>query len=387
MMDGKLTGICGSIGLGLALLTFVAAAFTAAAACALGTGARSSVNAPRRGPALPVTILKPLHLAEPGLEDNLRSFFAQDYDGPIQLVFGANSQADSALSVVNTLRKEFPDADVDVVADSKPFALNPKVANLISMVAYARHDLLILSDSDIRVDPDYVRRVVAPLDEPEVGAVSLLYSGTPLGNIWSKLAAMNIDCHFLPNARLGLLLGLAHPCFGSTIAFRRQTLETIGGFEAISDVLADDYELGRAIRARGYRVLIPDFTVEHVCSETSALALFRQELRWGKTTFLLARIGYIGSIVTYPIPVALLALVFLGISPLSLSALGWALASRLFLVFKSGHCLDGRRDYLWLLPLRDVLSFVVFLASFFGKTVAWRGRRFATRADGALAPV
>jgi len=382
-----MTGIQDLIGTGVALLSLLATGFTVGAAATVKAKREySPPRAPRR-PATPVTILKPLHLEEPGLEQNLRSFLQQDYDGEVQIVFGANTRTDPALAVADALHRDFPDADIQIVVGSKADATNPKVANLINMVAHAKHDLLVLSDSDIRVGRDYLRRVVSEFDDPQVGAVSLLYSGTPLGNTWSKLAAMNIDCHFLPNARLGMALGLAHPCFGSTIALRRQTLEEIGGFEAISNVLADDYEIGRAVRARGYQIRIPDFTVEHICSETGLMALFQQELRWARTNFLLARIGYIGSVVTYPLPLALLGLTFLGVTPLSLSALAWALASRLYLVFKVARRLGGRGDYVWLLPLRDIMSFFVYLASFFGKNVQWRGHRFATQADGALAPV
>lgn len=382
-----MTGILGPIGWGVALLSLLATAFTVGAALALRAKRERSVFLLPGRSMPPVTILKPLHRDEPGLEENLRTFLGQDYEGTVQIVFGASSWSDPAIAIASALRRDFPHADVEVIVGPNSGATNPKVSNLINMVAYAKHDLLIVSDSDIRVDRGYVRRIVAAFDDPKVGAISLLYSGTPLGNVWSKLAAMNIDCHFLPNARLGMALRLARPCFGSTIALRRQTLEEIGGFEIISDVLADDYELGRAIRARGYEVLIPDFTVEHICSETSVRALFQQELRWARTNFLLARVGYIGSVVTYPLPLALLGFVFLGVTPLSLSALASALASRLFLVLKVSRCFGGRKDYLWLLPLRDTMSFFVYIASFFGRNVEWRGHRFATRADGALAPV
>lgn len=380
-----MVGIQELVGAGVALLSLLAAGFTFGAAIAVKAKPEKSPPPTRR--TIPVTVLKPLHLAEPGLDQNLRTFLRQDYDGAVQIVFGASSQSDPALAVVKALRDDFPDVDISVVVGSKLGATNPKVANLINMVAHAKYELLVLSDSDIRVGPEYLRRIVGEFDEPQAGAVSLLYSGTPRGNLWAKLAAMNIDCHFFPNARLGMALGLAHPCFGSTIALRRRTLEEIGGFEAISNVLADDYELGRAVRARGYRVVIPDFTVEHVCSETGFLSLFQQELRWAKTNFLLGGFGYIGSVVTYPLPLALLAFLLLGNTSLSFSAVAWALASRLFLVFKVGRHIGSRNDYIWLLPLRDTMSFFVYLASFFGRNVEWRGRRFATRADGALAPV
>jgi ceramide glucosyltransferase len=382
-----MTGIQDFIGSGLALLTFISAGFTAAAAVAVGARPKTAAADLREHRDTPVTLLKPLHLAEPGLEESLGTFLRQEYDGPIQIVFGVTSRSDPALSAANIIRSDFPEADIAVVTGTNLVGTNPKVANLINMVAHAKHELLILSDSDICVRSDYVRQIVAALDEPQVGAVSLLYSGKPRGNTWSKLAAMKIDCHFLPNARLGIALGLAQPCFGSTIAFRRKTLDEIGGFESLSNVLADDYELGRAVRARGYRVVIPDYTVEHVCSETGALALFRQELRRAKTNLLLVRGGYIGSVVTYPLPLALITIAFQGPTALSLSTLAWALASRVFLLFKSGRQFGSRNDYIWLLPVRDVFSFFVYLASFFCKTVEWRGHRFSTGADGALAPV
>jgi ceramide glucosyltransferase len=368
----------------LCLLTFVAIGFTLAAAVALGPAFRRAI--PRKSSRRPVTLLKPLHLAEPGLEENLRSFLRQDYAGPIQIVFGARSYDDPALRVVEKLRRIHPGADIQVVAHPGLGASNPKIANLINMIAHAKHELLVISDSDIRVRPDYLRQIVAALEEPDVGAVSCLYLGKPVGNVWAKLAAMGIDYHFLPNARLGIALRLAEPCFGSTIALRRRTLEEIGGFESLSNVLADDYELGRAIREKGYRLSIPDsLTVEHVCSQKSGLALLRQELRWAKTNLLLAKSGYAGTLLTYPLPLALLAVVFLGVSELSLLMVVAALMSRLYLVFRSARAHGMRSDDIWLLPLRDVLSFGVFMASFFGRTVVWRGTRYVAEANGALA--
>jgi ceramide glucosyltransferase len=358
--------------------------FTLAAALAVASG--RPPGRLRQRSRKPVTLLKPLHLAEPGLEENLRSFFRQDYEGPVQIVFGAKSHHDPALRIVENLRRAFPAADIKVVTDPAFSGTNPKISNLINMVAHAKHELLVISDSDIRVRPDYLRQIVAALDEPDVGAVTCLYSGKPLGNVWAKLAAMGIDYHFLPNARLGIALRLTEPCFGSTIALRRGVLDEIGGFESLSNVLADDFELGRAIRERGYRLSIPEtLTVEHVCSQKSAQALLRQELRWAKTNLLLARSGYAGTLVTYPLPLALLAMLFLGFSGLSLAVASGALMSRLYLVFQSGRSFGLRGGHIWLLPLRDVLSFGVFVASFFGNTVVWKGTRYMTCPDGALA--
>jgi ceramide glucosyltransferase len=371
-------------GLAFCALSLLAIGFTLAAAASVAPPRRRAPKARASGRA--ASLLKPLHLAEVGLEANLRSFFTQEYPGPMQIIFGAESRNDPALVVVEKLVREFPHRDVTVVVDPAFGGSNPKVANLINMAGHAKYEVLVLSDSDIRVAPDYLCDIVAALEEPGVGAVSCLYSGKPIGSVWAKLASMGIDYHFLPNVCLGIAMRLTEPCFGSTIALRTQILDEIGGFQSLANVLADDYELGRAVRARGYRVRIPKrLVVEHVCSEDSLQALFRQELRWAKTNLLLAKFAYAGTLVTYPLPLALLAVLFDGFSVLSLAILASALASRVCLVFQSTRFLGGRHEPLWLLPVRDVLSFVIFVASFFGHTVEWRGTRYVTAADGALA--
>lgn len=376
-------GIDHLVGLALCGLAVVAAGFTLAAASSL-VAHRGRPS--RAAAAPPVTLLKPLHLAEPELEENLRSFLRQDYAGPIQIIFGAQSKADPALATVQNIIREFPEADISIVSDPGLACSNPKVANLVSMVVYARHEVLVLSDSDIRVTPDYLRHVTQALEEPGVGAVSCFYAGKPAGNVWSQLAAMGTNYHFMPNACLGIALQLTQPCFGSTIALRRRILKEIGGFESLSNVLADDYELGRAVREAGYRVFIPKtIAVEHVCGQASMSALFRQELRWARTNLVLAKASYAGMLLTYPLPLALLALLVAGPNVLTGAVLALALASRLCLVFQSRRFLHLRGGDLWLLPLRDVLSFAVFVASFFGHTVDWRGTRYVADANGALA--
>ncbi|HEY3779077.1 MAG TPA: bacteriohopanetetrol glucosamine biosynthesis glycosyltransferase HpnI [Rhizomicrobium sp.] len=377
-------GIHHLVGLAFCILSLMATGFTLAAAATLFF--RPARARPGKSSRAPVTLLKPLHLAEPGLEENLRSFFRLDYDGPIQIVFGAQSRKDPALCVIEKLVREFPAANVKIVTDPAFGGSNPKVANLINMLAHARHEILVLSDSDIRVQPGYLHEILAALDEPEVGVVSCLYSGKPIGNVWATLAAMGIGYHFLPNVCLGMALRLTEPCFGSTIALKRRVLDEIGGFESLANVLADDYELGRAVREKGYRLSIPRaFAVEHVCSEQTFSQLFRQELRWARTNLLVAKSGYAGTLLTYPLPLAIIAVLLQGFSVLPLAVLGAAIASRACLAFQSDRFLGVRCGSLWLLPLRDVLSFAIFVASFFGHTVEWRGTRYVTADDGALA--
>ena len=215
--------------------------------------------------------------------DARAAFFEQDYDGPVQVVFGVHGRWDPALGTVERLRRAFPQHDIDIVIDSNAEGTNPKIANLVNMQRHAKHEILVLSDSDIRVPKDYVRTVVAELAETNVGAVTCLYRGVPIKGLWSVLEAMHIDFAFLPNVVSGTSFGLARPCFGSTIALHRRVLDEIGGFRAMSRHLADDYEIGRAVRRRGYDVKISSMIVEHSCSESGWSDLVQHELRWAKT--------------------------------------------------------------------------------------------------------
>jgi len=332
-----------------------------------------------------VTLLKPLYLDEAGLEANLRSFFEQDYDGPIQIVFGVHGHSDPALKIAERLRRSFPRRDVDFIIDPSFEGINPKIANLINMQRHARHEILILSDSDIAVPRNYVRTIVSELTRPNVGIVTCMYRGKPIGNVWSVLEAMHIDYAFLPNVVVGTVYGLARPCFGSTIALRRHVLGEIGGFQAISSHLADDYEIGRAVRAKGYDVKISSMVVDHSCSETGLADLVHHEIRWAKTVRVVNGAGHVGSVVTHAVPLALIAAAVQGFALPALIVLGAALISRLWLAGRIRQIMGPDAGPLWLLPARDMLSFAIFLASFFGNSVYWRGTRYMTRADGVLA--
>lgn len=337
-----------------------------------------------------VSLLKPLHGGAPGLAESLESFCRQDYAGPVQIVFGVQDAADPSIPIVEALKVRFPALEIALVLDDKSHGPNAKVSNLANIMAAARHDLLILSDDDIAVPPDWLAAVTRALDAPGIGLVTCLYTGATAANanLWSILAAMGNSYDFLPNAILGSSLGLADPCFGSTIALRRGMLESIGGFAAFTDYLADDYEIGRAVREKGYRIAIPALSVRHGCREDSLRDLFRHELRWTRTIRLLNPRGHLGSIVTLPLPLAILGAVFLGFggvfSLFGGLAIGVAVASRLFLKWRIDAIFGADAGSAWLLPLRDLLSFAVFLASLFGGTVHWRGTRFAVQASGAM---
>ena len=201
------------------------------------------------GPSL--SLLKPLCGAEPGLEANLASFCNQDYPGPVQIVFGLQDSADPAASLAKRLIAEFPQRDIDLTIDARSYGANRKISNVINSFSRSSGEIVVLSDSDIRVGQAYLRQITAALQVSGVGLVTCLYRGLPVAGAWSRLAAAEIDHRFLPSVLVGLRLGLAKPCFGSTIALSAETLRRIGGFEAFADQLADDYAVGARRAAAG----------------------------------------------------------------------------------------------------------------------------------------
>jgi ceramide glucosyltransferase len=334
-----------------------------------------------------VTLVKPLHGAEASLDSNLESFCTQDYAVDIQMICGVQDPHDPAILFVQNLRANFPDSDIRLAIGSKPNSGNPKIANIINMMPEASHEVLILSDSDMNVATDYVQTIVAALQQPEVGLVTCLYRGRAVGGVWSRLAAAAVDQHFLPSVLVGLRFGLAKPCFGSTIALRRETLNRIGGFEAFSDALADDYEMGDAVRRLGLKVAIPPMTLGHTFADASFSEMITHELRWARTIRLVDPIGYAGSVVTHPLPFALLALPLSGFSAIAFMILFATLASRLFVPIQVERLSGGGKSALLLSPLRDLLSFAVFVASFVPGAVSWRGRRYSVESDGSVTPL
>ena len=323
------------------------------------------------GPAPAVTILKPLHGDEPRLAANLATFCGQDYPGPVQIVCGVAEATDPALAVARTL-------PVTIVADPTRHGTNAKVSNLINMMAVAEHDVVVLSDSDMAVPRDWLARVVAALDAPGVGAVTCLYHGRGDAGFWSRLAAQGITTHFLPSVLVGLAFGLARPCMGSTIAVQRATLDRIGGFAAVADVLADDHAIGEAVRSLGLTVAVPRFTIAHGCSETSLQDVIRHELRWATTIRRLDPLGYIGSGLVNPLPFAAIATV---VNPGYWPLLAAAFVARACVTGVAGK--TGFGAYLRI-PLRDFLTFGVFLGSFLVQSVDWRGSRLGIAHDGRI---
>lgn len=335
-----------------------------------------------------VTILKPLFGAEPGLYDNLLSFVQQEYPGAVQIVFGVASESDPALPIVRRLIADHPTRDLALVIGQGRSRGNGKVGNLIGMVASIRHDCIVLSDSDIRVDRDYLTQITATLALPDVGLVTALYRGESNTGPWAVLSSMAIDFHFFPSVLLGLRLKKAHPCMGATMAFSRQTLDAIGGFHAFAGCLADDYAIGQAVRALGLRVVVGRQVVVHQCTERTMTDLVEHELRWARTLRTIDPRGFAGSFLTNPLPFALLAAMASNLVPglgwLGVATLGVTVLCRCALQWRIERTL-GIGTARWLLmPARDLLSFVLFCASFLTTDVVWRGHRYRVADDGSL---
>ncbi len=372
----------------LALLALGGSFYAVLAAVAAGRFMRAG---PRQGEAggdssaHPVTILKPLYLGEPRLKENLESFFDQDFAAPVQIVFGVHDESDPAVSVVRALQAKYPGRDTRIVANPAVYGANGKVSNLINMLPAARHDIIVVSDSDIRVPPNWLTCVTGALAEPGVGVVTCLYKGEAgAKGVWPVLAAMGTSYDFLPNVLTGVSLGLAEPCMGSTIALTREVLNRIGGFAAFADHLADDYEMGRAVRRLGLRLSIPALAVRHSASEISCRELFQHELRWTRTIRRINLAGHVGSIITFAVPLALISVFLLGFRTQALAVLAMALGARLFLKYRMDAIFEGAAGPFWLMPVRDLMSFVVFLASLSGETVHWRGARMSVEASGLI---
>ncbi|HEY1258076.1 MAG TPA: bacteriohopanetetrol glucosamine biosynthesis glycosyltransferase HpnI [Stellaceae bacterium] len=367
----------------IALLAVIVPAWAylvAAAACALRF-ARQPLPAAAEQP--PVSVLKPLHGAEPGLYENLRSFAVQDYP-VVQLVLGVNDPQDDAVPVAAALRRDLPEADLALVTDSRVHGENRKVSNLENMLPVARHDILVLADSDMRVGRGYLRAITAPLGDVQTGIVTCLYRGVSTGGTWSDLGALHINFGFLPGALLAAAIGLGGGCFGATIALRREILDRIGGLARVHDELADDHRLGEAVQAHGLAVVLSRYLVDAQVSEPSFAGLWRHELRWARTVRSITPLGFVGSFLAQPVAIAALGVAASGLRLTACLVLAITLVLRLATARVIAAALRISAPRLWLLPARDALSFVVFVASFFGRTVFWRDQHFRVEPSGRM---
>jgi ceramide glucosyltransferase len=350
----------------------------------------------RRGPSgsrsrPPVTVLKPLCGAEPGLHEHLRSFCQQNYP-EFQIVFGVRDAGDPACAVVKRLAAEFPSVPIELVINPQLHGSNLKISNLINMLPYARHDILAMADSDAFVGADYLATVTAPLLDADIGLVTCIYRGTPTDGIWSRLGAMYINEWYVPSVLLAWLFGHDGYVSGQTVCLRRDTLEAIGGLRVLANHLADDHRLGEVVRGLGLRIVLSPYVVDGEHHEPNFDLLTRHELRWMRTIRVLRPRSFRLIFLTFSLPLAIFGIIAAGAES-SLSMTAWVLFGITVLARLVVHFVHRLRDDrapvsdLWLLPARDLLICWVWCRSFFTSHVTWRGNKFDVGADGVMRPL
>ncbi|MGF6904936.1 bacteriohopanetetrol glucosamine biosynthesis glycosyltransferase HpnI [Paraburkholderia sp. GAS348] len=334
-----------------------------------------------------ISVLKPLCGPEPRLYENLATFCEQTHSN-FQLLFGVSSSNDPAITIVRRLQAAYPLRDIELAIDTRVHGSNLKVSNLINMAERARHDIIVIADSDIAVRPNYLKTVVAPLTDATVGVVTCLYMAQSVGGFWPRVGALFINEWFAPSVRVAHAGGSRRFGFGATLAIRRETLEKIGGFEALKNCLADDYWLAEHARALGLRTVLSPVMVATDVIEPTFATLWQRETRWLRTIRSINPWGFASLFITFPTPWLLFSA---GIAVLFHSANGacshhlaaailaantvFGLAARIILHGRSArHTRTFWRD-LPLVPLRDMLLTLQWLAAAFGSYVVWRGAR------------
>ncbi len=345
--------------------------------------------AARETPWPHVSLLKPLHGLEPDLEANLESFFRQDYPH-YEIIFGCRYDSDPALDVVRAVRRRHPQVAVKIVLSGEPDRPSAKICSLQKMAAVATADYLVVSDSDVRVTPDYVRQVIAPLLQPAVGLVTCVYRGVPSGGFWSRLEALGMSVEMTAGVVVADMLEGLKFALGPTMAIRRDVLEEIGGFTVLADYHSDDFVLGQLVCETGKEVVLSHYIVDHLAPHQSFVDSFQRQVRWMKSTRFSRPKGHVGSGLTFAMPFGLLAL--LAGAAMHDPQLGLALFLYAFLNRMVEALLAGWgvvRDplalrFFWLYPARDLLGFFVWCASFFSTTILWRGERYQLQAGGRI---
>lgn len=331
----------------------------------------------------PVSVLKPLHGADEGLEENLRSFFTQDYPA-FEILFAVREAGDPAVAVVERLCAEYSRVPARLIVTGEPPFPNAKVWSLAKMMAQARNDLLVMSDSDIRAAPSLLRTIAAEFEDPKLGVATCPYRAVPGRSLWSTLEAIGMNTEFWGGVLVARLVEGMRFAVGPTSAARKRVIEAIGGWERLERYLAEDFMLGKLAAGAGHGVALSSCVVEHRIGSESLRANAAHRLRWCRSTRRSRPAGYIGQVFTNPLPPALL---MIALEPswwpaLVATALLRALAAAAVAGWVLRDPLTRRRW--WLVPVQDLLSFAFWMAGFFGNTILWRGRRYRLLADGAF---
>ena len=352
----------------------------------LGDRRKKLRQAPQPENQPPVSILKPLKGIDPEIWESFCSHCDQQYP-QFQIIFGVSDPGDPAIGLVRKLQSKYPKLPIELIVCDRVLGANIKVSNLVQMLPAAGHELLLVNDSDIRVPPDYLRKVTAPLADASVGLVTCLYRGIASPTLGSRLEALSISTDFVPGVLSARFLekGL-HFGLGSTLAFRRRDLEAIGGFGALLDYLADDYELGMRIAASGKQVELSAATVTTFLPAYTLRQFVRHQLRWSRTIRDARCWGYTGLLFTFGLPWALVTLLAARGAAWAWGVLALTFATRVAIGLVAAEVVLQDRQALrniLLLPLRDLIAPFVWAASFLGNRIHWRGHVFDLK-DGRL---
>lgn len=326
----------------------------------------------------PISILKPLKGMDPEIYASLRSHCLQEYP-EYEIVFGVNEANDPAAVCVEQLQREFPNHAIRLVVCPEILGGNIKISNLVQMARHVRHEHWLVNDSDIRVEPKYLRLVVAPLREANVGLVTCLYRGIDGGTLGSKLEVLGISTDFCGGALAAIQMEGTHFGLGSTLAFRRLDLESVGGFAALTDYLADDYQLAQRLSKKGLEVHLSEVVVETFLPAYSWIGFWDHQLRWVRNVRDLRGWSYFGAGVTFGLPWAALEVITARGATPAWILLGATLTLRLLMAWVVGVRVAKDRQVLrlfWLIPLRDFVGLLVWFAGFAGSTIVWRGSHF-----------
>lgn len=334
-----------------------------------------------------ITILKPVKGMDAGSYDNFASFCNQEYSGPVQIIFAAASADDPVIAVIQRLIESHPGHDIKLSINPAIHGPNYKVSNLINAYPQARHDIIIVCDSDILVTPDYLQSVASHFTDPQIGLATSLYRTTHVHNIATALEATGFTTEMIPNVLVALQFEGLSFALGASMAVRRDALASIGGFDALADYLADDYQLGNKIHLAGWRIALDSCFVESIIKAESLMSVLSRQLRWARTMRVSRPGGYLASGITLPFPALFLAALMAPSPQTGFAAIALLYTVRLVVSTLFSRCFVRDKlfpRWLWLLPLRDMLAFFCWALSFLGNRVEWRGSRFVLKPGGKI---
>lgn len=332
----------------------------------------------------PLSVLKPLAGVDEGLEENLRSFFEQDYPS-FEILLAVRAETDPAAATVRKLQRQYPRVPSRLIITGEPPYANAKVWSLQLMTEAAAHDVLVMSDSDIRVTSSMLRTVAAEFQDPRLGVLTCPYRAVAGSSIWSRLEALGMNTEFFAGVLVARMLEGVKFALGPTIVARKQALTDIGGFPMLSEYLAEDFVMGNSAAAQGWTVALSSFVIEHRIGSEPFLKNARHRLRWNRSTRRSRPAGYLGQIFTNPLPLTM-ALLVLNPDWWPLAAV--TLALRVWVAHETA--VKTLRDHnlsWWRLPAQDLISFAFWIAGFIGNTIEWRGRRYRLMRNGKFEPI